>query len=277
MTQRLTGKVALVTGAARGQGRAHAVRLAAEGADIIAVDLCEPVESVRYALASPADLKETAGQVEALDRRIFTAQSDVRDYVALESAVSQGVSELGRLDIVLANAGILSAGPAETLATASWHDMIDINLTGVFNTAKAAIPHLRAGGNGGSIVMTSSALGIRAMPNMSHYVAAKTGVIGLMRALALELAADRIRVNTVHPSIVDTLMVQNQSTYDLFVPHVENPTAEQAAEVFASMNPLPTRWVEEQDVTNAVMFLVSDDARYITGLELKIDAGFCLA
>ena len=155
--------------------------------------------------------------------------------------------------------------------------MIDINLTGVFNTAKAAIPHLRAGGNGGSIVMTSSALGIRAMPNMSHYVAAKTGVIGLMRALALELAADRIRVNTVHPSIVDTLMVQNQSTYDLFVPHVENPTAEQAAEVFASMNPLPTRWVEEQDVTNAVMFLVSDDARYITGLELKIDAGFCLA
>jgi len=277
MTQKLAGKVALVTGAARGQGRAHAVRLAAEGADIIAVDLCGPVGSVPYALAGPADLKETAGQVEALDRRIVTAQADVRDYAELESVVSQGVSELGRLDIVLANAGILSAGPAETLATASWHDMIDINLTGDFNTAKAAIPHLRAGGNGGSIVMTSSALGIRAMPNMSHYVAAKTGVIGLMRALALELAADRIRVNTVHPSIVDTLMVQNQSTYDLFVPHVENPTAEQAAEVFASMNPLPTRWVEEQDVTNAVMFLVSDDARYITGLELKIDAGFCLA
>ena len=277
MTGRVEGKVAFITGAARGQGRAHAVRLASEGADIIAVDLCESIDSVPYPLATEADLKETVRLVEGLGRRIVASQADVRDFSALEKALSDGVAQLGRLDIALANAGITGAAPTDALSVQSWQDMIDVNLTGVFHTAKAAIPHIRAGGGGGSIVLTSSALGIRAMPNLPHYVAAKTGVVGLMRAMALELAADRIRVNTVHPSIADTLMVQNAAMYGLFVPHIENPTREQAAEVFATMNPIPTPWVDAEDVSNAVLFLVSDEARFVTGLEFKIDAGFCLA
>jgi (+)-trans-carveol dehydrogenase len=277
MTGRVEGKVAFITGAARGQGRSHAVRLAAEGADIIAVDICAPIESVPYALANEADLKETVRLVEGLGRKIVATQADVRDFSALEKAVAEGVGELGRLDIVVANAGITGATPADALPLQDWQDMIDVNLTGVFHATKASIPHLRAGGRGGAIVLTSSALGIRAMPNLPHYVAAKAGVIGLMRALALELAADRIRVNTVNPSIADTLMVQNDAMYKLFVPHIENPTREQAAEVFATLNPMPTPWVDAEDVTNAVLFLVSDEARFVTGLEFKIDAGFCLA
>jgi (+)-trans-carveol dehydrogenase len=277
MTGRVEGKVAFITGAARGQGRAHAVRLAAEGADIIAVDICAPIDTVLYPLATEADLKETIRLVEGLGRKIVATQADVRDFSALESAVNAGVEELGRLDIVVANAGITGATPADALPLQDWQDMIDVNLTGVFHATKASIPHIRAGGRGGAIVLTSSALGIRAMPNLPHYVAAKAGVIGLMRALALELAADRIRVNTVNPSIADTLMVQNDAMYKLFVPHIENPTREQAAEVFATMNPMPTPWVDAEDVTNAVLFLVSDEARFVTGLEFKIDAGFCLA
>ena len=277
MSGRVRGKVAFVTGAGRGQGRAHAVRLAQEGADIIAVDLCAPIESVPYPLASEADLKETVRLVEGLGRRIVASQTDVRDFSALDSAVAEGVKQLGRLDIVVANAGILSAAPADVLPVQSWRDMIDVNLTGVYFAAKASIPHIRAGGVGGSIVLTSSALGIRAMPNLPHYVAAKTGVVGLMRAMSLELAADKIRVNTVNPSIADTLMVQNEAVHKLFVPDIESPTREQAAEVFATLNPMPTPWVDAEDVANAVMFLVSDDARFVTGLELKIDAGFCLA
>ena len=277
MTGRVEGKVAFITGAARGQGRAHAVRLASEGADIIAVDLCGAIDSVPYALADEEDLKETVRLVEGLGRKIVTSQADVRDLAALEVSLAAGVAEFGRLDIAVANAGILSSAPVETLAEQSWLDMIDVNLTGVYHAAKAAIPHIRAGDSGGAIVLSSSSLGIRAMPNMSHYVAAKTGVIGLMRALALELAAERIRVNTIHPSIVDTLMVQNSALHQLFVPGVDNPTREQAAESFATLNPIPTPWVDPEDVANAVLFLVSDEARYVTGLEMKIDAGFCLA
>ena len=277
MTGRVEGKVAFITGAARGQGRAHAVRLASEGADIIAVDHCADIDTVGYPLGSEADLKETANQVQALGRRVITVTADVRDEASIASALEAGVSELGRLDIVVANAGILSAAPTESLSHASWQDMIDVNLTGVFHTAKAAIPRIREGGQGGSIILTSSALGIRAMPNMAHYVAAKSGVIGLMRVMALELAADSIRVNSVHPSIADTLMVQNSATYGLFMPDTENPTREQVAEVFATLNPMPTPWVDATDVANAVLFLASDEARFVTGLEMKVDAGFCLA
>lgn len=277
MTGRVEGKVAFITGAARGQGRAHAVRLASEGADIIAVDICAPIDSVPYPLATEADLKETVNLVQGLGRKIVASHADVRDFSALEAAVADGVAELGRLDIAVANAGILSAGPTEALPEQSWRDMIDVNLTGVYHAAKAAIPHIRAGGEGGSIVLTSSALGIRAMPNMAHYVAAKSGVIGLMRVMALELAADKIRVNTVNPSIADTPMVQNEAVHKLFVPHIDTPTREQAAEVFATLNPMPTPWVDAQDVSEAVLFLVSDEARFVTGLEFKIDAGFCLA
>lgn len=277
MTGRVEGKVAFVTGAARGQGRAHAVRLAQEGADIIAVDLCRGIDSVGYDLASEADLKETARQVEALDRRVVTARADVREPGALRAALDLGVGELGRLDVVVANAGILSAGATGELSEDAWRDMIDVNLSGVYYTARAAITHLRAGGDGGSIILTSSALGIRAMAYLPHYVAAKAGVIGLMRSMALELAPERIRVNTVNPSIVDSPMIHNPSTYSMFLPGAENPSRDEASEVFATLNPMPTPWIDSNDVSNAVLFLASDESRYVTGLEMKIDAGFCLA
>jgi SDR family mycofactocin-dependent oxidoreductase len=274
---RVEGKVAFVTGAARGQGRSHALGLAAEGADIIAVDICAPIDSVDYALATEADLAETVKLVEEMDRRIIATQCDVRDAAALSAAVAAGVATLGRLDIVVANAGILSSSTSSDMASSTWQDMLDVNLTGVYHTVQAAIPHLIAGDRGGAMVLTSSALGIRAMPNVSHYVAAKAGVIGLMRSLALELAAHRIRVNTVNPSIADTGMVHNDATYRLFMPHLTDPTRDDATEVFSTLNPFPVPWVDAADVTNAVLFLVSDEGRYITGLELKIDAGFCLA
>jgi len=275
MSRRVEGKVAFVTGAARGQGRSHALKLAEEGADIIAVDLCAPIGSVDYGLATEADLAETVKLVEQLDRRIIATQTDVRDQAALTAAVDEGVASLGRLDIVVANAGILSSSPSAAMAEPTWQDMIDVNLTGIYHATHAAIPHLTAAG-GGAMVLTSSALGIRAMPNVSHYVAAKAGVIGLMRSLALELAPHRIRVNTVNPSVADTDMVHNRATYQLFMPHLEQPTREQAREVFTTLNPFPVPWIDAADVTNAVLFLVSDEGRYITGLEMKIDAGFCL-
>ena len=242
MSRRVDGKVAFVTGAARGQGRSHALKLAEEGADIIAVDLCAPIDSVDYGLASEADLADTVKLVQETGRRIIATQADVRDQAALTAAVDNGVASLGRLDIVVANAGILSSSPSAAMPEPTWQDMIDVNLTGVYHAAHAAIPHLIAGGRGGGMILTSSALGIRAMPNVSHYVAAKAGVIGLMRSLALELAPHRIRVNTVNPSIVDTDMVQNSATYNLFMPHLDDPTREQASEVFATLNPFPAPW-----------------------------------
>lgn len=273
MTGRVEGKVAFITGAARGQGRSHAIRLAEEGADIIAVDICDQVGSVPYPMATPGDLTETVKEVEALDRRIVATQADVRDYGALKQALDDGVAELGRLDIVSANAGIASYGVAAELDETTWQDMIDINLTGVWHAAKAAIPHLIAGGRGGSIVLTSSTAGLLAIPNMAHYVSAKHGVVGLMRTLALELAPHFIRVNSVHPTGVDTPMVQNDASMRLFLPDVENPTAEQYAEVMGSLNALPIPWVEPRDISNAVLFLASDEARYITGVTLPVDAG----
>jgi (+)-trans-carveol dehydrogenase len=277
LSGRVEGKVALVTGAARGQGRAHALRLADEGADILAVDLCSPIRSVPYPLADESDLEETVKGVEALGRRVVAQQADVRDFDALQEMLDVAVADLGRLDIVVANAGILSVGTADTLAAESWQDMIDVNLTGAYHTAKAGLAHIRAGGTGGSIIMTSSALGIRAAPNVPHYVAAKAGVIGLMRALALELAPDRIRVNTVNPGIADTHMVRNEAAYRLFMPHLHAPTREHAAKSFAALNPMHTPWIDADDVSNAVLFLASDESRYITGMELKIDAGYCIA
>jgi (+)-trans-carveol dehydrogenase len=215
MTGRVEGKVAFITGAARGQGRSHAVRLAQEGADIIAVDLCDQVDSVPYQMATPEDLADTVKQVEALDRRIVATKADVRDYGALKKALDDGVAQLGRLDIVSANAGIASFGRAEELPEQTWQDMIDTNLTGVWHAAKAAIPHLIAGGRGGSIVLTSSAAGLKAYANVAHYVSAKHGVVGLMRTLALELAPHMIRVNSLHPTQVDTDMIMNEFTFKL--------------------------------------------------------------
>jgi (+)-trans-carveol dehydrogenase len=273
MTGRVEGKVAFITGAARGQGRSHAVRLAQEGADIIAVDLCDQVDSVPYQMATPEDLADTVKQVEALDRRIAATKADVRDYGALKKALDDGVAQLGRLDIVSANAGIASFGGAEELPEQTWQDMIDTNLTGVWHAAKAAIPHLIAGGRGGSIVLTSSAAGLKAYANAAHYVSAKHGVVGLMRTLALELAPHMIRVNSLHPTQVDTDMVMNEFTFKLFSPDTLNPTIEDFRPASQAMNALPIPWVEPVDISNALLFLASDEARYITGVTLPVDAG----
>ena len=270
---RVEGKVAFITGAARGQGRSHALRLAQEGADIIAVDICRQMDSVHYPMGTTEDLQQTVKDVEALDRRIVAIEADVRDFTALKAAVDEGVAELGRLDIVCGNAGIAGFGRAEELSDAEWGDMIDVNLTGVWHTAKAAIPHLKAGGNGGSIILTSSTAGLMGIENSAHYVAAKHGVVGLMRTLALELAPDMIRVNTVHPTGVDTDMIQNSTIYKLFAPDLDNPTRDQIGERFQALNVLPIPWVEPVDISNAVLFLASDEARYITGVTLPVDAG----
>jgi (+)-trans-carveol dehydrogenase len=275
MAGRLEGKVAFITGAARGQGRSHAIRLAQEGADIVAVDLVKQIESVPYAMSTPDDLAETVKEVEALDRRIIATEADVRDFGSLKAAVDDGVAQLGRLDIVSANAGIFSEGRADELPEQTWQDMIDVNLTGVWHAVKAAVPHLKAGGRGGSIILTSSTAGLYAFENFAHYVAAKHGVVGLMRTLALELAPDMIRVNSVHPTSVNTDMIHNSMTYGLFAPDLpeEERTKENLAGRFQTMNALPIPWVEAVDISNAVLWLASDESRYVTGVTLPIDAG----
>ncbi|BDZ52125.1 oxidoreductase [Frondihabitans sucicola] len=271
---RVEGKVAFITGAARGQGRSHAIRLAQEGADIIAVDLLEAIPGAPYAAATQEDLDETVRQVEALDRRIVASKADVRDYEGLKKALDDGVAELGRLDIVSANAGISTQmAPTDELTEDMWQNMIDTNLTGVWHTAKAAIPHLKAGGRGGAIILTSSEAGIKGYANIAHYVSAKHGVVGLMRTLAIELAPDMIRVNSIHPTQVDTDMIMNEATYRLFAPNLENPTREDFAPASQATNTLPIPWVEAVDISNAVLFLASDEARYVTGVPLPVDAG----
>jgi SDR family mycofactocin-dependent oxidoreductase len=273
------GKVAFITGAARGQGRSHALRLAQEGADIIAVDIAAEIDSVKriYPGASEADLAETVKQVEALDRRIVARKADVRDYGALKAAFDEGVAELGRVDIVSANAGIFIFGEqAQDVSEQDWDDVIDINLKGVWHTVKAVVPTMIEQGTGGSIILTSSTAGIKGTPNVSQYTASKHGVVGLMKTFALELAPHSIRVNSVHPTGVATNMILNQSTFKLFKPDAETVTQEEAAEVFRTTNALPIPWVEPVDISNAVLFLASDEARYITGVQLPVDAGYTI-
>jgi len=277
MTGRVAGKVAFITGAARGQGRSHAVRLAEEGADIIAVDICRGFQDSPAPPATPEDLAETADLVKNLDRRIVTAEVDVRDFDALRAAVDSGVEQLGRLDIVVANAGIGTTGvKLHKMAEPSWEETIDVNLGGVWKTVKAAVPHLLAGGRGGSIIITSSVGGLKAYPQVGHYIAAKHGVVGLMRTFAVELGQHSIRVNTVHPTHVCSPLLMNEPTYRLFRPDLKNPGPDDLAPVCQSFHFLPIPWVEPRDISNAVLFLASDEARYITGVTLPVDAGSLL-
>ncbi|CAA0118323.1 Putative short-chain type dehydrogenase/reductase/MSMEI_5872 [Mycolicibacterium vanbaalenii] len=277
MAGRVEGKVAFITGAARGQGRAHAVRLAQEGADIIAVDICKQVDSVQIPLSTPEDLAETADLVKGHNRRIFTAEVDVRDFDALKAAVDAGVEQMGRLDIIVANAGIGNGGATlDKTSEADWTDMIDINLGGVWKSVKAGVPHILAGGRGGSIILTSSVGGLKAYPHTGHYVAAKHGVVGLMRTFAVELGAQNIRVNSVHPTNVNTPLFMNDGTMKLFRPDLENPGPEDMKVVGQMMHTLPIGWVEPEDIANAVLFLASDEARYVTGVTLPVDGGSCL-
>jgi SDR family mycofactocin-dependent oxidoreductase len=265
MSGRVAGKVAFITGAARGQGRSHALRLAEEGADIIAVDAVTDYASVPYPMAGQADLDETRALVAARGRRIVAAQADVRDQPQLRAVLDKGVAELGRLDIVVANAGICTAQAWDDVSSEVWNDTIDTNLTGVWNTIVVAAPHLVAGG-GGSVIATSSAAGIKGLPFFGPYVAAKHGIVGIARSLANELACHHIRVNTLHPAGVETAMSAGLHGLDELI--ARNPTL---GPIF--MNSLPVEMVDAQDVSNAVVFLASDEARYVTGLEFTIDGG----
>jgi (+)-trans-carveol dehydrogenase len=277
MAGRLEGKVAFITGAARGQGRAHAVRMAQEGADIIAVDICKQIDSVQIPLSNPEDLAETADLVKNLDRRVYTAEVDVRDFDALKAAVDAGVEEFGRLDIIVANAGIGNGGQTlDKTSEPDWDDMIAVNLSGVWKTVKAGVPHILAGGRGGSIILTSSVGGLKAYPHTGHYVAAKHGVVGLMRTFAVELGAQNIRVNSVHPTNVNTPLFMNEPTMKLFRPDLENPGPDDMKVIGQLMHTLPIGWVEPEDIANAVLFLASDEARFITGVTLPVDGGSCL-
>ena len=269
----LDGKVAFITGAARGQGRSHALTLAREGADIIAVDICRQAQTVPYPMATPDDLAETVKEVEALDRRIIASEVDVRDLTALTAAVNDGVTELGRLDIVLANAGISTPAPTLEMDEQVWDEMIEINLTGQWKTIRAAVPHIIAGGRGGSVVITSSLAAIYANENTAHYSAAKAGLVMLMKVLAKELGPQSIRVNTIHPTTVATDMILNEPIYRLFRPDLENPTREDFEVAARTLNKLPIAAIEPADISNAILYLVSDAGRYVTGTTHVVDAG----
>ncbi len=265
----LTGRVALITGAARGQGRAHAVKLASEGADIIAIDLCDQIESVPYPMASATDMADTVRLVEETGARIVAIEADVRDRAAVKNAVIDGTAEFGRLDIAIANAGI-----APMAAEHAWRDVIDVNLTGVYHTVDVAMKPMIKFGNGGAIVLTSSVMGLVGVPSSMAgsigYAAAKHGVVGLMRLYANLLAQYNIRVNSIHPAAVNTPMIDNDFTRSW----LEGLARQHGGDPDLMVNALPVQAVEPEDVANAVFYLVSDTGRYITGVALPVDAGF---
>jgi SDR family mycofactocin-dependent oxidoreductase len=274
---RVQGKVAFITGAARGQGRSHALRLAEEGADIIAVDLCHDLDTIGYPLSTPDDLKETVRLVEAQDRRIVAVQADVRERAQLATALERGLAELGKVDIVVAQAGVAGQKSKEPLQ--AWTDVLDTNLIGVINAVHAALPHLQAGA---SVIATgSTAAYMQTLPMQKvgtdsggiSYMVAKRMLSSYMHDLARELAPRSIRANVVHPTNVDTDMLQSEPMYKSFRPDLEHPTKEDATPAFYSQQAMPIPWVEPVDISNAVLFLASDEARYVTGMQLRVDAG----
>ena len=270
----LEGRVAFITGAGRGQGRAHAIRLAREGVDIIGIDICENVNSMTYPNASEADLEETVRLVEKESRRMVGLKADVRNYQQLTAAFNEGYEQFGRVDIVIANAGIIRMGAESDDFLSDWNDVIDTNLTGVYHTVRAALPAMREAGRGGSIVITSSTAGLKASPSLSAsgnaYASAKRGVVALMQGLAAHLAPEWIRVNTIHPTGVASGMTQN-AAMDALMAHA---AAGGSNSISGMQNALPLQMLESEDVANAVAFLVSDEAKFITGIQWPLDAGF---
>jgi SDR family mycofactocin-dependent oxidoreductase len=277
MTGLLAGQVAVVTGAARGQGRSHALTLAREGASIIALDACAPIATVPYPLPTKADLETTAEQVEALGSRVVHGVVDVRDLHEMEQFVRDAVADLGRLDIVCANAGISTPAPTLEMTEETWQTTIDINLTGVWKTCKATVPHIVAGQRGGSVIITSSSATAMISRNIAHYTASKHGLIGFMRVLAKELAPHRIRVNTLHPTGVATPMILNAPMYRLFRPDLADPTRDDFETQARSHHALGVPAVEPEDVSAAVIYLAAPSGRYVTGTTFMRDAGGPLA
>jgi SDR family mycofactocin-dependent oxidoreductase len=270
----LHGKVALITGGARGQGRAHALALAAAGADIVVIDACAPIPTADYPMPTTDDLARTAKDVEQLDRRAIARQVDIRDQAGLASVVSEALDTFGGIDIVCANAAVVSTGRSWEITDEQWQQTLDVDLTGTWRTVKTVIPSMIARERGGSIIMTTSVGGTQGMENLGAYVAAKHGVMGLMKTMANELGPYRIRVNAVQPGVIRTPIVeQNNALLRLFRPDLGHPRLADADAGFRSLNSLPVGWLEPDDVSNAVLFLASDAARHITGITIPVDAG----
>jgi SDR family mycofactocin-dependent oxidoreductase len=269
---RFDGKVVLISGGARGQGRSHAVHFAREGADIVIFDICRDIEVIPYPLATRHDLDTTVREVEKLDRRCLSMQADVRDSAQVRDVVTAAIAEFGRVDICLANAGIQSFGSAAELSDESWQTAIDINLTGVFNTIRAVLPYMIEQ-KYGRVIATASMAGKRGFGNVGHYVASKWGVIGLIKCIALEVGADGITVNAICPTNTNTPMIRNEATYKLFAPELEHPGADDVTDIMRQFNAIPIPWVEAEDISNAALFLASDEARYITGETIAVAAG----
>jgi (+)-trans-carveol dehydrogenase len=271
---RLTNKVALISGVARGQGRSHAQRLVSEGVSIIGFDGLCTYDTVPYPQATQEDLDETVRLIEEADGKIYAGRADVRDRGEIERIINEGIARVGPIDIVVANAGIgINSRPFWEVSQQEWDDVIGVCLTGAWHTVSAAVPAMIAAGNGGSVIMTSSAAAIKAAPQLSPYIAAKTGVIGMMRSMANDLAPYRIRINCVAPTAVPTDFVLNDRLYQIFSPDSPEPSLEDAKKVMRSMHPLNEPWIETQDISAAVAYLASDEARYITGIVLPVDLG----
>jgi SDR family mycofactocin-dependent oxidoreductase len=271
---KLDGKVAFITGIARGQGRSHALTLAREGADIIGLDLCRTPASVPYHGATQADLEETIELVEETGRKIVAEQADVRDLAQVQAVFDAGIAQFGRVDIVLPNAGICAGGLTWEITPEAWQEMLDINLTGPWHTVRVAVPTMIEQGQGGAIVFTGSVDALKGSANISSYAAAKHGITGLMRSLANEVGKYGIRVNSINPGHVDTTMLGNEFVWGLFRPDLDRPTKADVVESFRSTNLLPEPWMQPEDVSNAILYLVSDQGRFVTGTTQLLDTGF---
>lgn len=275
-SRRFEGKVVFITGAARGQGREHARRFAAEGASIIGVDLCDQLRTVPYPMATPEDLAETVRQVESAGGAMVARVADVRELAALQSAVDEGMERFGRIDVICANAGVYAPNGALHMTEDQWSETVETNLTGVWKTVRAAAPPMVERDEGGSIVITSSTAGLRGFFGSAPYVASKHAVVGLARTLALELAPHRIRVNTIHPTSTATPMIINDVFPRLVRWDLPNATADDAAEFLRPQQALDTAFLQPGDISDAVLWLASDEARWITGVALPVDAGAML-
>lgn len=275
--ERFAGRVAFISGVARGQGRQFAVDLAREGADIIGFDICEDIPGASTAMATEADLEETRALVEATGRLMVAERADVRDHAAVEAVLTKGLAAFGRVDIVVANAGILcGAGPFWEISLQNWKDTVDTDLTGVWHTVRAATPAMIEGGRGGAIIMIASAGATKGFQNITHYVAATTALVGMLKPMAAELGPHFIRVNALSPTNVNTAIYMTETNKRLFLPDNPAPTDEEYEIASRPQHVIPIGWMEPSDTSAALRFLASDDARYVTGLEMRVDAGVVL-